>query len=177
MEKKITITTKNMQIIAAVSLVIIALICAVPYWLLYGTESLIEVRYFFKWYIFIPAIAIGVLSHEIIHGISWAYASGNGLKSIKYGFQWKTITPYAHSKVPIKVKAYRIGTAMPLIVMGVIPYFIALIIQNPFMFGFAVFFIFTAVGDIIVLWLIRNLHAEQVVQDHPSEGGVILLDE
>ena len=46
--------------------------------------------------------ALGIVAHEAIHGLSWAYFSGRPLSAVKFGFQVKTLTPYAHCKEPIE---------------------------------------------------------------------------
>ncbi|NIP44631.1 MAG: hypothetical protein GWN00_38135, partial [Aliifodinibius sp.] len=62
-----------------------------------------------------------VILHELIHGLTWQFLTGADNQLIQYGFQWKTITPYAHIKKPIGIQPYRWGAAMPGIILGIIP--------------------------------------------------------
>jgi len=36
-------------------------------------------------------------------------------------------------------------------------------------------FIFAAGGDLLVLWVIRNVDARAMVQDHPSRAGCLVV--
>src|SRR3990170_3900073 len=56
--------------------------------------------------IFVATLVLGSIVHELIHGFSWAYFSHKPLNTIKFGFQLKTLTPYAHCGEPMKVQAY-----------------------------------------------------------------------
>ena len=118
-------------------------------------------------------LLIGTIAHELLHGLTWGYYSTNGMKSIKFGIQWKILTPYCHCKEPLKVKHYKIGGAMPLIVLGIIPSVIGLIIGNGALITFGIFFTWAAGGDIISLFMLRKLDKEEYVSDHPNRMGFI----
>jgi hypothetical protein len=173
--KEITISMARAQMLGLAFLGL-AFALLVPYWALYGSDALKEVRQFFQLLILVPAAAAGIVVHELIHGIAWTLASGNGWDKIKFGFQLKTLTPYAHSTVPMKQRAYQIGAAMPLIVLGILPYLFALVAKNPMVLGFGVFFTYAAAGDIMILWITRHVDKNQLVQDHPTDAGIVLVD-
>jgi hypothetical protein len=65
-------------------------------------------------------VLLGVLVHEFIHGISWMIFGHKPFSAIKFGFQWKTFTPYAHLKEPVEVNAYRLGAFMPGFLLGIL---------------------------------------------------------
>lgn len=127
-------------------------------------------------WIFGIVIFLGMGLHELIHGLT---AIGYGKiknSDVKFGFQWKTMTPYFHSKVPISAKKYRVVTIMPLIVMGIIPYTIGMLTGNGWILAFGIAFILSAFGDIFILWLMRKVRPEELVQDHPEKIGLIVLN-
>ena len=115
----------------------------------------------------------GIVVHELLHGITWGFFAKKRYKSIKYGFKLEFLTPYCHCKEPLKVKHYKIGTAMPLIVMGIIPLLTGLITADGGLLSFGIFFIITAGGDIIALYMLRKLDNNIYVQDHPEKMGFI----
>lgn len=115
----------------------------------------------------------GIIIHELLHGLTWGYFASNGLKSIKFGVKWKFLTPYCHCKEPLKVKHYKLGGAMPLIVMGIIPSIIGLIIGHGGILSFGMIFTFGAGGDIIALFMLRELDNNIYVSDHPEKLGFI----
>jgi hypothetical protein len=123
----------------------------------------------------IPSLLIGVPFHELIHGLSWAYFGKKPLGDIKFGFQLATLTPYAHSKVPLPARAYRMGALMPALLLGVVPYLIGLATGMGWFAIFGLLYIFAAGGDIVVYWLIRKVDGDSLVEDHPSRAGCYLL--
>lgn len=149
----------------------------VPFWALYGWEAVRGLKdSFFSWSVFLPSIVIGIIVHEFIHGLTWKLAGNLTMAQIKYGFMLKTLTPYAHATAPMRADAYRLGAAMPLIVLGILPYLAALATGNGFLMGFSFFFTFSAAGDMMILWIIRSLPASTRVQDHPTKGGVMVFE-
>lgn len=44
-----------------------------------------------------------------------------------------------------------------------------------FILTFGLFFILAAGGDILILWLLRNVKSSSFVQDHPTRVGCYIL--
>ena len=42
------------------------------------------------------ALMAGIVVHELIHGLTWAYFAKKGFKSIRFGIFWEMLTPYCH---------------------------------------------------------------------------------
>ena len=140
--KELTLDLRKAQIIGGLLGLTLVFVLLLPYYLIFGAEEVMKIRDFFRLSVFIPSIVIGIFVHEFIHGLTWALAAKIGFANIKFGFQLKTLTPYAHCKLPMKTNAYRIGAAMPLLIVGILPYLFALISNNPYVFGFGLFFLF-----------------------------------
>ena len=87
--------------------------------LVHGAEKL-ETTWNFV--LLIAVVLLGVVAHELIHGITWAIFGNKPFSAIKFGFQGKTFTPYAHLKEPVEVHAYRIGAFMPGFILGILTY-------------------------------------------------------
>lgn len=124
----------------------------------------------------IPIVLLGVMLHELIHGLSWIYFSKKSVDAIKFGFQLKTLTPYAHSSEPMKVTAYRLGVMMPGLLLGVFPCILGVIAGNEWVMFIGLFFIWSASGDALVLWSIRNVKSGQLVEDHPTRCGCCVIE-
>ncbi len=122
-------------------------------------------------------VAFGIAAHEAIHGLlSWAYFGGKPLGAIKFGFQARTLTPYAHCKEPIEARAYRLGAAMPGLVVGLLPSLVGIVTGNGWIMLFGLFFTFAAGGDLLILWLIRKVDAKALVEDHPTSAGCYVYE-
>lgn len=119
-------------------------------------------------------ILIGIILHELIHGITWSLFAATGFKSIRFGVLWKYLTPYCHCKEPLLVKHYILGGAMPGIIMGILPILIALITGNLTLLVFGLFFSLAAGGDLMIINLLRKQDMNTRVQDHPTKIGCIL---
>ena len=122
-------------------------------------------------------VAIGIVLHEILHGIFWAVLGKKRLSAIKFGFMWKTISPYAHCKEPLEVQAYRLGTFMPGLLLGLIPFAMALFTGIGDWMWFGLFHTSAACGDWLILWVIRAVKPGALVEDHPTNAGCFVLDQ
>ncbi len=125
----------------------------------------------------IPAVAMlaavvgGTLVHEVLHAVAWKLAAGLPWPAIRLGFQWKTFTPYAHARVPMRARAYRIGAATPGVALGLVPALVALANGSGAWLLFGLLFTLGAGGDALILWLLRGVAPGRLVEDHPTRAG------
>jgi hypothetical protein len=141
--------------------------------LLHGTEGLKPTG---SSALLILAVLLGVVIHELIHGVSWVIFGRKSFSAIKFGFQWKTLTPYAHLTDPVEVSAYRLGAFMPGFILGIITYVLSLLVGNGDLFWFSLVHTSAAGGDWLILWLIRNVKAGMQVEDHSTNAGCYVLE-
>lgn len=133
--------------------------------------------FFANLFYFLIAFILGIIIHELIHGFTWMIVGKKPFSAIKFGVLWKSLTPYAHCKEPLRVNAYRIGAAMPAILLGLVPALIAILNGSGWLIAFGIVFITAAGGDMLILWLLRNVEQNKFVEDHPSQAGCYVLDE
>jgi hypothetical protein len=126
--------------------------------------------------LFLVVLFLGVLAHELIHGLAWVIFGGKSFSAIKFGFQWKTLTPYAHLKEPVEINAYRIGGFMPGFTLGILPYIMSIVLGDGNLFWFGLIHTAAAGGDGLILWLIRNVKAGSMVEDHPTNAGCYVIE-
>jgi len=148
----------------------IALVLLTPYLLIWG-NNLIPFEFDLLYAMIV--LITGIVIHELLHGFAWALYAKTGVKSIKFGMKWKYLTPYCHCREPLRVKHYRIGAAMPMIALGLIPSAIAMITGNGPMFLFGLVFTIAAAGDVIALITLYKFDGNDWVLDHPDEVGFI----
>lgn len=178
-KEKLTIDLAKANIFALLTIIPIVIVFGIPFYLLWKNNIVtadlknyfVNINPILKYIIILLIIMIGIIIHELIHGITWSFFAKNGFKSMKFGVLWKMLTPYCHSTVPLKVKHYILGAIMPSIILGFIPCIIAIIIGNFPLLLFGMFFTMTAVGDFMIINLIRKENGDDFVQDHPSEAG------
>jgi hypothetical protein len=71
----------------------------------------------------------------------------------------------------MKIKHYIIGALMPAIIIGFIPLIIGYLLGNFMWFLVGFFFIIGAIGDFMVVNILRDEKPNDYAQDHPSEAG------
>ncbi len=125
---------------------------------------------------FVVVLLLGVVIHELIHGVSWLLFGRKSFSAVKFGFQWKTFTPYAHLREPVEVSAYRLATFMPGFILGILTYILCLLWGSGDLFWFSLFHTSAAGGDWLILWLIRNVKGGMLVEDHPTNAGCYVLE-
>jgi hypothetical protein len=124
-----------------------------------------------KWWLFV-LILVGVVLHELIHGICMAASAGGGWKTISFGFSTKAIAPYTHCNESLTPCAYRISLAMPGFLLGGIPILTSWFTGNILFLFFGILFCWAASGDAIILWMSRKITGG-VLQDHPDQIGFV----
>ena len=162
----------KVNLIALLLIIPITAVILYPFVLIWDYDTFKIGKEMFDDY-FLYILIGGIIIHELLHGLTWGHFASNGLKSIKFGVKWKFLTPYCHCKEPLKVKHYKIGGAMPLIIMGIIPSIIGLIVGHGGILAFGIFFTWAAGGDMIALYMLRKLDNEIYVSDHPEKMGFI----
>ena len=184
-EEKLTIDLMKANIYALVILVPIVLLYGLPFYILWHQEnfipdlittikstSLAGVFGYIGGMFFI--MLLGVVLHELIHGVTWAVFAEKGFRSIRFGVLWKALAPYCHCSEPMKVKHYFLGAIMPAILLGFIPALYAILTNNLSILIFGGFFTMAAIGDFMIIWLLRKEDPDALVLDHPSEAGCFI---
>jgi hypothetical protein len=169
-----TISAERVNLTALILILPVTILYSIPYYLIwkenvFGSLKLITLG------IFVISIPIGIIIHEFLHGVTWALFASKGFKSIKFGIKWEFLMPYCHIKIPLKVWQYVLGGLMPLIFMGIVPAFYALISGSKLVMFIAIFFTWAAGGDIQIVWMLRKFKKNQLVLDHPDDAGFIIL--
>ena len=116
-------------------------------------------------------LGIGIILHELIHGLTWSLFTRNGHRSVKYGVLWKFATPYCHCKEPLEVRHYVLGALMPALMLGILPSVAGIITGNFYVLVLSIFFTMAAAGDFMIVHLLRHENKSDRVLDHPSEAG------
>ncbi|HAF30127.1 MAG TPA: DUF3267 domain-containing protein [Bacteroidales bacterium] len=166
--KEFTLSTGKVNLYSLLMIIPFTAIYLIPFILIWDYQSFETGRKEFM-HIFIYILIFGIVLHESLHGITLAFFTKKGFRSVQFGING--ITPYCHCKEPIKVKHYRLGSAMPLIVMGIIPAIAGIIWGNGLYLSFGIFFTWAAGGDIISLFMLRKFNRNQLVSDHPDKMG------
>jgi Putative zincin peptidase len=136
-----------------------------PYQLLWEGPKFAGITLFF--WLSVPA---GLVIHEGLHGLGF-YLGGARRQDVRYGIAWSKFMPYAHCKVPLTARAYRLSVVLPGLVLGLVPALVGLLLGWGTWVVFGWVMIACAGGDAAILWAIRHVPAESRVLDHPTDVG------
>lgn len=121
--------------------------------------------------VFIATVLAGVFVHEGIHGLLIAAFARGGFRSLSFGYDKKTMSPYAHSRVSLRAWQMSAVCLGPLTVLGLLPFGWAVWQGSVFVFVLSVVFIVTAGGDMLYAGLLGRVRAGAWVEDLPDAVG------
>jgi hypothetical protein len=127
----------------------------------------------FGWWL-LAGLLILVVVHEGVHALGWKFASRLPWSAFRFGIIWRALAPYCHATEAMNVQAYRIGGAAPLVVTGILPLIYGYLVASNGWVVMGAIAISAAVGDIFVLWTLRDLPADALVRDHSQNAGCIV---
>lgn len=179
--RKVTVSLVAANVFAVVLMLVTAVALLVPYILLWRDQwQEGEVDRFLgtsvTWGMFFISLVVGIVVHELIHGVTWACFTKGGWKSIRFGVMWKMLTPYCHCNEPMRPRPYILGALMPLLVLGILPAVVSLCIGSLPLLFWGIIFISAAAGDIWMAGLLMKESPDCMVLDHPSEAGFYVFD-
>ena len=184
--KEYTLSGRQVNLYGLLFVIPAILIACIPYILIWCDFGLVmernrtAIQYIMEsplWLILVPmVILVGVVLHELIHGIVMAAFAKNGWKSVSFGFNIRAFAPYAHCKEPLSPNAYRLTCVMPCFLLGDIPVLIGWITGDILFLFFGIMFWCAAVGDIMIFWMSRNITGG-MLQDHPDKIGFLHVEE
>jgi hypothetical protein len=153
------------------------LLLSIPYLLFWDKGILLNIKHILitKIFITLPVLIVGIIIHELLHGLSWAIFAKGGIKSIKFGFSKNNFAPYCHCTIPIRLKYYIFGGLLPVAVLGILPLIISWFTGNTALFLFGVVFCIAAGSDILICWKLRNINMRTYIQDFSDKPGCYLI--
>jgi hypothetical protein len=144
----------------------------VPYALVWGSKPLLAV-FERAWFSFLLVLILSVVVHELLHGLGFVLAGRVSWREVELGL--KGGMAYAHCKVPLRASAYRVSLVLPGVVLGLVPGLVGLVGGSAWLTVYGALMFVAALGDALILWLIRAVPGEARVQDHPSMPGCQVL--
>lgn len=151
-------------------------VTVLPYTFLWGKEKVYsEFSSTSNFLLLILIFVVGIVLHELIHAISWVTFAKIPFSKIKFGFNVRSLSPYAHCGEAVTAKVYRIALLTPAIILGFIPITISYVSGSVWFFVTGLLFTVTACGDFLIFWLIRKVRNDQLVADHPERAGCCVV--
>ncbi len=117
-EKEFTLSTGKVNLYSLLMIIPITAIYLIPFILIWDYKLLNFGRKEFM-NLFLYILIFGIIIHELLHGITWAFFTKKGFKSIKFGN--KRNNSLLSLQRTIKSKTLSAWRSNAFIVMGIIP--------------------------------------------------------
>jgi hypothetical protein len=124
-----------------------------------------------------PVLFFSIVIHELLHSVAAMVLARLRWKDVSFGMNWKALTPYAHSRLPLTARVYAISAAAPGIILGLVPSVYGLATGNGAWSGYGALMLAAAGGDALVVWSLRDVRGSALVQDHPSRVGCYVVSD
>ena len=150
------------------------------FWLKNGTlAGGLGVKSFGGLLLFLVVMAVLVVVHELIHGLSWSLFTPHRFGDIEFGFMKQYLTPYCTCLTPLTKGQYIFGALMPLVLLGILPMAAGILMGSMPVLFMGIIMTVSAAGDIMIVWclLTYRSQAETVVyMDHPTQAGGVIFE-
>ena len=113
----------------------------------------------------------GMILHEMLHVWGFRLFGRVPDTAVRLGFNWRAFAPFAHVSVPVTAAAYRQAALLPGVVLGVLPAAAGMAVGSGLVVAFAVIMQVAALGDVLIVWQLRDVGPDEYVSDHPSRIG------
>lgn len=125
--------------------------------------------------LYIVALLLLFAVHEFIHIICFLLVGKARIKDIEYGIDWKKMTLYAHSKIPLKINSFRIVAIMPGLILGLTPLIFGFILKNYYLGFLGAIHLSGSLGDLLIIWMLRKYNSSLYILDCKEKIGCIVL--
>ena len=119
------------------------------------------------------SLFFGVIVHELLHGLTFAYFSPNKYKDIRFGVN--ALFVYCHCKAALLRNHYLLSALMPAVLLGILPIGLGLAMGNLYLFLFGIFQIFSSVFDVYIAIRLVRVPKYVLVQDYSDRVGYQLI--
>ena len=146
---------------------------------IFGTEFSVDIDNTTDIYIAYAGLAgvlfsflLYVVIHELLHGWAFKLFNKNSKQQLKFGIIFKSGMAYCISTIPVKVDAARLSLMMPIYVICLPMYIIAIITQTSWLGYVAVLFASGSVGDFYYMWKLRKTSKDlYMYEEMPTKSG------
>lgn len=150
----------------------------VPYRLLWGDSPGDMIEALLRPNVAVTALVVivSLVVHELLHAATWYFLSARPKPVIRFGINWQALMPYAHTATPMSVRTYRLAALAPGFIMGILPGVWGVVAGDIVIAAWAALFLVFAVGDFVIIYLLRKVPPTAMVMDHPSKVGCMLIE-
>jgi hypothetical protein len=130
----------------------------------------------FNWEELIPLLAayfVSLFLHEVIHRVGFMVFGSLGSKDVKTIFHGAMMI--THPRDTANVGPFRLATALPLVLMGVIPAILGIALAVGWVMLYGALMVGSAMPDMLILWRLRSTPAKDRILFHKDRLGYEIL--
>lgn len=164
---EISINSSKMIVVVMITIFVTSTCILIPYSIITdeNIKSIVNTWNVYTVIIGLLVFILGIVVHELIHGIFIAIFSKNGFKDIKFGISTsEVIAPYCDFKEDLNIWEFRICAIMPTIVLAFIPIILGFIIHDFIYLLGGCLFLIAGAGDFYLLWITKNLKKDVLIK-------------
>jgi len=120
--------------------------------------------------VFAALVLLSVPVHELLHGIAGALFCRAHWKSVRFGVERRSLTPYCSCTEALKAPQYAAVCLLPFLVLGLLLFAVGTARCSLMLLFLSVYNMLAAGGDLLVASMVPPL-ADALVLDHPAEVG------
>lgn len=163
---------------------VIAIVLSIPFFIIFGVWF-VSRNGWSNWLsgvescVLLVAMLGLIVVHELIHGLVCGSFAKSKFKSIDFGIQKETLTPYCTCSEPLSKSQYIIGSIMPCIILGIIPSIAGVLADSLLLLLIGLIMIAGAGGDLTITLKMLTYHSDKkeiIIMDHPTECGFIVFE-
>ncbi|EJL45314.1 Protein of unknown function (DUF3267) [Brevibacillus sp. CF112] len=128
---------------------------------------------FGDFFLFFLAVAVGVIVHELLHGVGFLLSRQVSVADIRFGVVWRKLVLYACCLKPISIGSYRFAVLLPNLLLGVLPLFLAYFFHSIFWYLWSIAMLLGGFGDLYILWTLRAFPKQTKIADSPDSIGYV----
>lgn len=169
MKKSIIMTSKDLQCAGLIGVCLVGGGAVFPY-LTFVAKTNAD-KQIVHWSVFVLLLISLFILHELIHALFIGVLTRD-FRSIALGADLKKGILTCHCKKPMACWKYRIVLVMPTVWIGILPLLFGFLLHDFTCVAVGSVVVAGSVGDLLMLWRIRNLRADATVYDHPDCPGI-----
>jgi hypothetical protein len=116
-------------------------------------------------------VAFSAVLHEILHAGAWRLFGQLPRKAIAVRPTWQVMGFAARVILPLSMRAFRAGLAVPFIMMGIVPILAGAVTGNGLFLIWGLFFSLECFSDLGTLFATLHVPADILVLSHPTKSG------
>ncbi len=154
---------------------VIGTLISIPVLLLFAAAELLLFRHselgWRQLCYFVAGFGLQTIMHELFHAIGYIFDGGLRWNQVKFGVNWKGLSPYCICLSPIALPPFRRAALLPTVVLFPLSVALWLMFQSWWLNLMAASTLAGAVGDFIIFLKSRNYPPNLFIVEHASGAG------